>query len=54
MSINRDVATAPISTGARASQTASAHALNDDERELAALPWMVRLTATCLITLALG
>jgi Zn2+/Cd2+-exporting ATPase len=28
--------------------------LSDEDRKLAALPWMMRLTATCLATLALG
>jgi Zn2+/Cd2+-exporting ATPase len=29
-------------------------ALGDEDRKLSALPWMMRLTATCLATLALG
>src|SRR5512147_346149 len=29
-------------------------ALSDEDRKLSGLPWMIRLTATCLATLALG
>jgi Cd2+/Zn2+-exporting ATPase len=35
-------------------QPAGPSAASDEERELAALPWMIRLTATCLATLVLG
>jgi Cd2+/Zn2+-exporting ATPase len=35
-------------------QATPVSALSDEDRKLAALPWMIRLTATCLATLALG